>query len=112
MGEEVNECIVDSQVPWERCRQVVVERRTNWHNYERGGPGVGLPAKTNNSPDLRRKMNRSMRVRGRGEKGSRGKAYERRVNGESRLALAEDKDMRRYSCACTMREMVSLGCKA
>lgn len=47
-------------------------------------------AKINKSPDLRRKLNRSMRVEGRGERGSRGKVYERGFNDENRLAFVAD----------------------
>lgn len=53
------------------------------------------------------------KIRGRRQRGRKGKAYESKEITTKALALAEDEEMRRYTCTCMMRgEMVRLGRKA
>lgn len=73
---------------------------------ERGEPGVALPAKTNDSPDLSGKMDACVKKRGGGQKeGRRDKAYKsEEITTKADWHWEKDEVMRRYTCTCTMRE--------
>ena len=105
------------RVTWEGSKQPkVIERWTDQHKRARRA-GRRTASENQQQPSSNQEdklVDASVeKIRGRRQRGRKGKAYESKEITTKALALAEDEEMRQYTCTCMMRgEMVRLGRKA